>query len=316
MQPSRNTNEVAELMMQFAAKCRPSAGGTSTVKALEHLLTRYDSEPAMVKDQIRQWRKTNPGAFWPAAFHVLRREDSGPCYAALARVVRSPDDLIEPLLEVDSFQRGDLIDLARLLQQMRPTLDVLLVRRLSETADGADPGYVNRVLRALYIIDILTETPERLPALLVGFRRLDDERVRSKITLLLARRSKTPAGLENCLRDSDPRRRANAVEGLWGSPPTAEVRRVFWDAVGDKHHRVVGNALVGLARIGDRKALDKLCEMAAHEDAGFRAAAAWAMGELKDARFSTSLVKMVKCEKGAVRQGALKALVKIRKAAG
>ncbi len=75
-------------MMQFAAKCRPSAGGTSTVKALEHLLTRYDSEPAMVKDQIRQWRKTNPGAFWPAAFHVLRREDSGPCYAALARVVR------------------------------------------------------------------------------------------------------------------------------------------------------------------------------------------------------------------------------------
>ena len=315
MVPKRDHRKLSTLLMLFAEKCQTAIGATSAVTALERLLAAHSRDPEPAKQTMRLWLESDPGVFWPSAFHLLRRKDGKRSCTIIRRAIESLDDLVEPLLDVNSFRGADVAELARAFRDIRSMLDVIVTRHVNETAERAGPAFLNRVLRALDIVEIVTET-ERLPKVLASFRHIDDERVQSKISLLLARCTRTPTWLEERIRDADPRLRANTIQGLWSAKATPEILGLLWEAVEDNHHRVVGNALVALILFGDEEALIRLHQLVAHEEADFRAAAAWAMGELRDPCYLDSLQRMAKQEKGIVRQNALKALVRIRKASG
>jgi hypothetical protein len=75
---------------------------------------------------------------------------------------------------------------------------------------------------------------------------------------------------------------------------TAEAPALLWKAARDPHHRVAANASLGLYRLGEPGGIKRLIEMSHRDSAEFRAAAVWAMGECRDARFVPRLTDMAK----------------------
>jgi HEAT repeat protein len=148
-------------------------------------------------------------------------------------------------------------------------------RKLLEIRGTED---VRRIARVLQLISEDDQAMTLVPWLreLVG---AENSRVASKAAMILSRLTKNPMVVSKFLRNADARVRANAVEGLWGGN-IETTRALLHTAVGDPNHRVVANALVELYRAGDPLGREKIDELVAHEDPLFRAAIAWAIGEI------------------------------------
>lgn len=110
------------------------------------------------------------------------------------------------------------------------------------------------------------------------------------------------------LQAEDGRVRANAIEALW-EVQTQEAADIFREVLGDAHHRVVVNVLIGLYRQNDPSAFERLLECARHASELHRAAAVWALGYLEEMKGVPVLEKLA-AEDGSemVRQRAAKVL--------
>ena len=75
--------------------------------------------------------------------------------------------------------------------------------------------------------------------------------------------------IDRQLESPDARVRANAIEALWHTPP-GNTTRVFRDALGDDHHRVVVNALLGLYYHCDDSFYEHVAALASHPEPRFR----------------------------------------------
>jgi hypothetical protein len=137
--------------------------------------------------------------------------------------------------------------------------------------------------------------------------------VRSKAVLMIGRGSRSTKWVRHRLEDSDPRIRANAIEGLWGVD-TEEARELLEALVHDSNNRVAGNAILGLYRLGDSSMIPELMSLARHESAMFRATAAWVMGESGDPRFTEVLAALMRDPNAILRKRAFAALGSIRSA--
>jgi len=105
--------------------------------------------------------------------------------------------------------------------------------------------------------------------------------------------------------------RANFVEGLWNRT-ASDCRPLFRQALEDSHHRVVGNALVGLHRLGETgDIVRQVGKMARRPEAPFRAAAAWVMGQTGEERYTAVLRQLVRDPDALVRHSALRNLRRI-----
>jgi len=145
-------------------------------------------------------------------------------------------------------------------------------------------------------------------ALLVG--RNADSRIRSKAALILGRTRPTASLIQRLMRDEDARVRANFVEGLWNSE--GDHCALFREVLQDSHQRVVGNALIGLHRVGkSREVIQHVTRLVRHSDPHFRATAAWVMGQTGEARFSAVLRQMAYDQDPLVRRNALSSLERI-----
>jgi HEAT repeat protein len=179
---------------------------------------------------------------------------------------------------------------------------------------GIDKMERQRVQRVLELVDEIAQNARHILPLLTTLQNFDDQWVRSKLAAIWARHVGATPWVSRQLQDGDPRIRANAVEGLWQAPNTSEKRHLLLRAEKDAHQRVVGNAMVGLIRMGEHGATSRLEALAQHPAADFRASAAWAMGEIADPSFRNLLLDMTRDTNLRVRQNALKALSRVRKA--
>jgi HEAT repeat protein len=90
------------------------------------------------------------------------------------------------------------------------------------------------------------------------------------------------------------------------------LRRLFRLALKDPNHRVAGNALVGLHRLGeDLDVIRHLGKMARRPEPLFRASAAWVMGQTGEERYIGVLRQMVRDPDSLVRLNALRSLRRI-----
>ena len=131
---------------------------------------------------------------------------------------------------------------------------------------------------------------------------------------MYARASDNMEWVIKMLADPDERVRANAVEGLWETKATS-AGEVFREAALDPDPGVQINGLLGLHYIGDpnvdlRAALEK---MSGAPNPTARAAAAFAMGRIRDMIYLPALEVLLKDEEGPVRRQALRALISIRR---
>jgi len=141
--------------------------------------------------------------------------------------------------------------------------------------------------------------------------RTDNPYLRSKAVLMIGRSGRSLNWIKKSLQESDTRVRANAIEAVWGID-TPEARELLVWAARDGNNRVVGNALLGLYRLGESSSVADLVKMAAHDSPAFRRTAAWAMGETGDSRFTEVLGRMIGDASSQVRKNAFEEVRRVR----
>ncbi len=160
--------------------------------------------------------------------------------------------------------------------------------------------------QALSILEDLGDLTLLVPWLRM-LTRHRDERIRSKAVKILCKARPNKELIARQLQSEDPRARANAVEAMWNTE-TPEALDVFHSALHDPNHRVVANALVGLYIHEEQSAITRITELGNHPSPAFRAAAAWALGQIRDRRGLPALAALAKDASPQVRKGALKSL--------
>jgi HEAT repeat protein len=189
------------------------------------------------------------------------------------------------LLDEEILSVSEAAHVAEILRQSDPQFFVGLCR----LTDDPQSDW-KQVSRALTLAGSLGD-PNVLIPWMRGLTRHPNERIRSKAVKGMCEIRTNKALIERQLQSDDARVRANAIEAVWHSNnPDAE--GLFRSALSDPHHRVVANALVGLYYKNDSTALEKMIELTKHPSPDFRAAMAWALGHIGDAKARPALEEL------------------------
>jgi HEAT repeat protein len=279
---------------------------------LAALVRGFGPPTAEYRKLIRKMLEQDRDSFYAAAVEVLKTPDDSKGYHYLISLLAGRDMLLETLSD-PALTLNQAVAAARSASVVYSMMDVSMARRLA--GDGSSPSQVapDRAKRMLYILNEISKGPRALDALR-GMVRHPDPFLRSKAVLMIGRGERSSGWARHRMAEADPRVRANAVETLWGRH-TDEARAVLRAAACDPNNRVVGNALLGLYRMGDLSAISDLFRMVGEESALFRASGAWAMGETADPRFAEVLGRMLGDPGNAVRKRAFESLRRIKAAA-
>jgi len=168
-------------------------------------------------------------------------------------------------------------------------------------------------MRALEVLDQITVGP-RLVRMVGQLLSHENPHIRSKAAMVVGRRVEGWMWIHSQLATAEPRVRANVVEALWhsGHPLCVAVFSRYRD---DDDNRVAGNALYGLYLQGDPGVIPCVLRMAGHADPKFRGTAAWLMGKIGQPGLAEPLRGMLGDKDRHVKGIALKALVRINRAA-
>ncbi|MBI4873861.1 MAG: HEAT repeat domain-containing protein [Acidobacteria bacterium] len=279
---------------------------------LQRLVASFAQNPAWAGRRMRQMQAADPGGFTASAVPVLNRlgEDQPAGGDYLITLLLSCGHLPGALADPAQFHLETAIRVARAASRIDPQVGVSLAQRMASI--GSPDGIAES--RLLEILEAVRPIRGILP-MIARLTTHPNLRVRAKAVLLTGRGNRNPHWIAQQLTQEDARVRANAVEALWGLD-TPDARAVLWQAGRDAHHRVLGNALLGLHRLGDAGVVPRILSMARHESPLFRAAAAWVMGESGDPRFLDPLTAAAGDSDARVRQSAAPAVACLQQAAG
>src|SRR5579871_4197603 len=211
-------------------------------------------------------------------------------------------DLCDPGLHA----AAEAIALSRRHAQDDPLFTYKLARAMLDESGELESEKASR------LVTILGEVSSALRiSLIVPLLNHSDPRVRSKASLLVTKANADLKWICKLMQQSDTRVRANLIEALWGVDD-ALCRTALIEACKDPDNRVVGNALLGLYRIRDSGAVDKIIAMAKHPKDEFRATAVWVMEKSGDARFVPVLSELLKEPGKILRPSILRALARIK----
>lgn len=255
-------------------------------ESLATLVEEFALNPQRSGRAMREILECDPGAYLAQAVDILRRLPKGQGLDYLLTLLSQSDYLVDILWHEDLLTEAQAVELAAYAQRLDRQLSVRLGRRLAAAPPSISAYTVGRILEIL-----ATTADAMLLPLLLPFANHQNQRIRSKVALMIGRVNRNAKWVESKLADSDERVRANAVESLW-DVDTAEARALLWRSTEDPHHRVAANAMLGLYRLGEPAGIKRLVEMSSLPEPMMRAAAAWAMGECRDARFLPRLRQM------------------------
>jgi HEAT repeat protein len=243
---------------------------------------------------------------------------------AAAYILANPNAIaVEPLLQImmaDGVLERAVLDpaisslreattISARAQRLQESFILHLIGEFSRR-DAEAPDHQGALRRLLDLLSSLPPHPGALPVLLRLLRR-PDEKIRSKVALLVKRARMPVSALQDFSQDPDPRVRANAVEGLWGLQDSKSME-VFRKAASDTHPRVMANALIGLYLGGAPEAVDQIEQMATFTEPTYQASAAWAMGRTGDPVFTECLTALARSNDPSVKRCAMQGLVAIR----
>jgi hypothetical protein len=244
-------------------------------------------------------REVAEACLWFIASHELNAAGRG-----MAFWLSTQGRYVDILFESDAVPA----DVAcKALAALKTVDEAFLIRFMKAAEQISSPS---AILRALSLVPALGDYSILIPWL----RKLcvhTDERVKSRAVKLLCELRPNRALIERQMQSADPRVRANAIEALWRSR-TPEATEIFQSAASDVHHRVVGNALVGLHLQDDPGALLKMIELSRHPDPLVRAAMAWCFGFIQDERAVPVLQDLSKDASMVVRKRALRSLLALQ----
>lgn len=268
------------------------------------LIQDFDHQPVIASGELRQQIEADRAGFVAEALETLPHVPESPGSLQVLRAIGSHPETLQRLTHPGAMSEEAAIGIARRLQALDPLLDMKLLQLL----DNVPGWHASRVLQVVAAIS----DGKRIVSPLAHLLRHSDSRIRSKAALMIGQLNGNLWWVEQQMKESDPRVRANAVESLWGAQ-SREACALFRAAACDPSHRVAANAAVGLYRAGDVRLSRILDSMIANGTESFRAAAVWAMGQTEDPRFLPAIGALIAEPQGIVRQNAIRAMVRIRK---
>lgn len=279
---------------------------------LNEQIERFDLDPSRARNVLRNLLNDNREEFCDAAARFLVEGDQTAGGRFLHELLTGKGLL--PLCNPVLLSLEHEIAIARSVAERDPLLDVKLARRISALVAGPGRGQFEVAVaqRILEILAAITDGARILP-ILIQVLRDPDGRLRSKAALLVGRTNKSAQWVEQVMREPDARVRANSIEALWGVD-TEAVRAVLRAATKDPNNRVLGNALLGLYRLGDVSTIGRVLSLATHPAPVFRSTAAWIMGETDDPRFLPALARMIRETDAQVRRSVFRAIAHIKQA--
>ncbi|MCX6629906.1 MAG: HEAT repeat domain-containing protein, partial [Candidatus Solibacter sp.] len=233
-----------------------------------------------IQDELRRVRDLIPQEFTAAAMSLLDGKDMPGCESLLTDVLLESPAFVLYLTAPDRFDHATVIAICRDLLSLNPSFDIKLARLLPKRYSDEHSLETATVLAILDILNEISTGPRLIPVL-KHLEQHADERIASKVLLLLGSRLHNRHWLSKNLQTAEPRARASLVESLWRSR-SDNARRVFAEALHDGSSRVVGNALVGLFLAGEPGIAKLALKMLRDPRPSFRWTAAWVLGTLAD----------------------------------
>jgi hypothetical protein len=281
---------------------------------LDVLVRNLDRDTVRCKRLIRQFLGEDQAAFLRGTMAILKRQEDSPGVQFLIALLVESGLLLQALVD-PGLSKESALEVARAAMVHDAMTDVALARAMAQNlAEPGAPLNHDQMGRIMEILEEISDGARIFPSL-VRLLRHSNPNVRSKAVLMIGRGSRSARWVRHRLADTDPRIRANALEGLWGVK-TDEARQLLQSLVHDPNNRVAGNAILGLYRLGDSSVIPDLMNLARHESAMFRATAAWVMGESGDPRFTEVLAGLMRDPNAILRKRAFSALGNIRAAMG
>ncbi len=274
------------------------------------VLRSFVQEGSTDKASLERLLQANPDEFCRAAVSMLADAESSAGFRFLVHLLLKHGLLIKALADTENCGLAEAITIVKSVGQIASSLEGELEKRLSALLQQApSPVLSARIFRLMQLLSEISKNCFLLfQSELINY---PDPMVRASAVLLIGRAGKNADLMGRMLLDPDPRVQANAVEALWIFKEDA-CKPMLFTAAKSKHHRVAGNAAVGLYRMAEIRSVGLLLEMAQHKEPAFRLTAIWAMGDTGDARFVQILTDIYRKRVGTERVGSLRALARIR----
>jgi hypothetical protein len=285
----------------------------SFTQEITTLLESFSEKDTVGKQSLSQLLISDPRAFGASAVEVLAKSQVSPGSRYLVHLLMKgkmlPAILLDPRTVHEREALAALLAVNATGTNLQPMLELALNKAL---LDQSSPENSLRVLRLLELLAVIAP-PTFWNSFQLELMAHPDRVVRSKAALLIGRSSKNAAWIGRRFMDRDFRVQASAVEALWALDPS-ESRSLLLTASKSKHNRVAANAILGLYRIADLKAVRLLMDMVRQrEAAAFRISALWAIGETQDPRFLPFLMEQFKSSEGKIRLAVTRAMASIKR---
>jgi HEAT repeat protein len=277
------------------------------------LLESFSEKDTVGKQSLSQLLISDPRTFGASAIAVLAKSQPSAGARYLVHLLMKgkllPSSLLDARIAEVREARAALQAVAANGTNLQPMLELALNKALLDHANSENS------LRILRLLELLAEIapPTFWNSFQLELMAHPDRVVRSKAALIIGRSTKNAAWIGRRFMDRDYRVQASAVEALWALEP-ADSRALLFTATKSKHNRVVANAVFGLYRIAELKAVRMLLDMVRQREApAFRLSALWVMGETQDPRFLPFLLEQFKLSDGKVRLAVTRAMASIRR---
>ncbi len=277
--------------------------------SVEALVGQFDANPFTTSRTLRQLRDADPGRFHESALRSIAKlpENSG------IRFVATLVPLSEPILELIANPKAFTEDSARrivdLMRRVDSQTETKLLRLITGNPNNPLPSPM--VERILDLIDAVTDSPRLVPVLMQIFRSADSY-LRARLSLSIGKHHRNKDWIEDRMRDTDPRVRANAVAANWLQKDDAALT-LFAAALRDPHHRVIANGAVGLYYAGDLRSLRVFGELLGNQDPNCRAAGLWGIGHVQETRFEGQVARLSEDRDMVVRRSLIVAQARLKR---
>ena len=257
--------------------------------------------------RMRQWKDNDHADFLAKSIEVLKRGEDNSFTQLILGLCRADGASIQQILfTANLLSLDEAARVVRLASKSDPGFQVHLVAAVMTEIEKAGSSVRSEDLAQLMEMLVHAVDANRLIPFLAKLCEHGDERIRSKAVLLTGRVARRLPKSMQLLRDVDPRVRANAVESLWGRKD-AEAIQFLKEASLDSHHRVAGNALLGLYQAGDLSSIQGIVKMANDTEVGRQLAGIWLLGQTRDPRFVNFVQLALSTSTGRQKYALLKA---------
>lgn len=280
--------------------------GTHLTVKLRQTVVEFEKNPMTSTREIRELSESFPDDFLQTAVAVLLEtlDTGGGIY--LLKLLLAQGSLVTVICSPFHLRH----DQAHLLVERGKRIDPLFEWKLfRQAADEVERGWDQDVgisMRALDLLAITARSAHQIPVV----RKLllhPNAKVRSRAATLMVRVTRELDWVPASLEDREARVRANALEAFWTPGIPANLHSLLWSALGDSDNRVVGNALLGLYRQGDRRTVCLMLEMATDPVEKFRSTAVWLLGQTEQRELLTAVQPLVRDPSPMVRRAAVRA---------